>query len=180
MLDIAEQSQASLRQDASTQAVFQSAFEEHVHASSSYENRARSSSWGVAGGIGGVIGSFVGGIGAAGGGGSSSNSGNTQSALDGARQYTSFASQSMHASVEREAAARRRASRTAIRLATETERQSVTTKVVTNHNKAHALTMQYWEVLRQFEIGTDVEGVTLVCFVPLDLVRFLPQGSRSS
>jgi hypothetical protein len=180
VLDIAENARAATRQDASTQAVFTSAFEEHVRANSSYENDASSSSWGVAGGIGGVlggaIGALVGGVGAAGGGGSSSNSGNTKSALDGARQYTSFASQAMHSSVEKESAARRRAQRTAIRLATETETQTVTTKVIANHNKAHALTIQYWEVLRQFEITTDVEGVTLVCFVPLDLVRFLPEG----
>jgi hypothetical protein len=180
VLDVAERQQASTRQDASTQAVFQSAFEEHVRANSSYENEARSSSWGVAGGIGGVIGggigALVGGVGAAGGGGKSSNSGNTKSALDGARQYTSFAGESMHSSVEKESAARRRAERSAIRLATETDSRTVTTKVVTNHNKAHALTVQFWEVLRQYGIRTDVEGVTLVCFVPLDLVRFLPEG----
>ena len=38
--------------------------------------------------------------------------------------------------------------------------------------------MQYWEVLRKFDIGTDVEGVTLTCFVPLDLVRFLAAGEQ--
>ena len=182
VLDIAERSQAATRADSSTQAVFESAFEEHVRASSTYENRARSSSWGVAGGIGGVlagpVGALVGGVGAAGGSGKSSNSGNTTSALDGARQYSSLAAQSMHSSVEREAAARRRAERTSIRLATETDSETVTTKVVTNHNKAHALTMQYWEVLRKFDIGTDVEGVTLTCFVPLDLVRFLAEGEQ--
>lgn len=182
VLDIAERSQSATRQDSSTQAVFESAFEEHVRASSTYENRARSSSWGVAGGIGGVlagpIGALVGGVGAAGGSGSSSNSGNTRSALDGARQYSSFAAQSMHSSVEREASGRRRAERTSIRLATETDRESVTTKVISNHNKAHALTIQYWEVLRKFDITTAVEGVTLVCFVPLDLVRFLPEGQQ--
>ena len=182
VLDIAERSQSATREDSSTQAVFESAFEEHVRASSTYENRARSSSWGVAGGIGGVlagpVGALVGGVGAAGGSGKSSNSGNTTSALDGARQYSSMAAQSMHSSVEREAAARRRAERTSIRLATETDSETVTTKVITNHNKAHALTVQYWEVLRKFDIGTDVEGVTLTCFVPLDLVRFLAEGEQ--
>ncbi|MDZ7632225.1 MAG: hypothetical protein U5K74_12995 [Gemmatimonadaceae bacterium] len=89
-LDIAEQQHSSLREDASTSAVFDSAFEEHVNASSSYRNEARSSSWGVAGGIGAVIGPVAFGIGAGGGGGKSSNSGNTRSALDGVRTYTSF------------------------------------------------------------------------------------------
>ena len=54
VLDIAERQHASTRQDASTQAVFESAFEEHVRANSTYENRARSSSWGIAGAIAGA------------------------------------------------------------------------------------------------------------------------------
>ena len=180
LLDVGEQSRARLRQDASTDAVFSSAFVETVRANSSYENEASSSSWGVAGGIGGVlggaVGALVGGVGASGGGGSSSNSGSTRSALDGARHYTSHAADNMHSSVEREASARRRAQRTAIRLATETDRETVTTKVVTNHNRTRALTLQYWEVLRHFRVMSEVEGVTLVCFVPLDVVRFLAAG----
>ncbi len=177
-LDIAERQHSSLRENTSAQATFDSAFEEHVNASSSYRNEARSSSWGVAGGIGAVLGPVALGIGAGGGGGKSSNNGNVQSALDGARTYTSTAAESMHRGVERQAAARRSAQRTSIRLATETDRETVTTKVITNHNKAHALTMQYWEVLRKFSASTEVEGVNLVCFVPLDVVRFLPPGQQ--
>ena len=177
-LDIAERQHSSLRENTSAQATFDSAFEEHVNASSSYRNEARSSSWGVAGGIGAVLGPVALGIGAGGGGGKTSNSGNVQSALDGVRTYTSTATESMHRNVERQAAARRSAQRTSIRLATETDRETVTTKVITNHNKAHALTIQYWEVLRQFAGTTEVEGVNLVCFVPLDIVRFLPPGQQ--
>jgi len=177
-VDIAEQQHSSLREDTSAQATFDSAFEEHVAAQSSYRNEARSSSWGVAGGIGAVLGPVALGIGAGGGGGKSSNSGNTRSSLDGARTYTSGTSEEMHRAVERQAAARRSAQRTAVRLATETDRESVSTKVVTNHNKAHALTVQYWEVLRQFSASTEIEGVNLVCFVPMDLVRFLPPGQQ--
>jgi hypothetical protein len=177
-LDVAERQHSSLREDASSQAVFESAFEEHVVASSRYRNEARASSWGVAGGIGAILGPVAVGIGAGGGGGSTSNNGSTRSALDGARSYTSNAAEDMHRSVERQASARRSAQRSSIRLATETDRETVTTKVITNHNKAHALTMQYWEVLRKFTGTTEVEGVNLVCFVPLDVVRFLPAGQQ--
>lgn len=177
-LDIVERQHSSLREDASSQAVFESAFEEHVVATSRYRNEARSSSWGVAGGVGAILGPVAIGIGAGGGGGKSSNNGSTRSALDGARTYASSAAEEMHRSVERQAAARRSAQRSSIRLATETDRESVTTKVIANHNKAHALTIQYWEVLRKFKSTTEVEGVTLVCFVPLDVVRFLPAGQQ--
>ena len=53
-LDIAEAQRSSLRESTSAQATFDSAFEEHVNAQSSYRNEARSSSSGVAGGIGAV------------------------------------------------------------------------------------------------------------------------------
>ncbi|MFK5646839.1 hypothetical protein ACI3ET_09965 [Ornithinimicrobium sp. LYQ121] len=176
VLDVFEQQQASVREDASASSVFTSAFEEHVTASSKYSNSARSSSWGVAGGIGAVLGPVVVGIGAGGGSGKSSNNGSTSSALDGVRTTTNTAAEDLHRQVESEASGRRRATRSSIRLARETETQSVTTKVITNHNKAHALTIQYWEVLRKFAASTEVEGTTLVCFVPLDIVRFLPPG----
>jgi hypothetical protein len=177
-LDVSERQHSALREDASTEAVFESAFEEHVSASSSYSNKARSSSWGVAGGIGAVLGPVALGIGAGGGGGKSSNSGSTRSALDGARTYASSAAEQMHRNVERQAAARRTAQRSSIRLATETDRETVTTRVIANHNKMHALTIQYWEVLRKFIATTEVEGVNLVCFIPLDVVRFLPAGQQ--
>lgn len=176
VLDVSEQQRAAVREDASAHSVFTSAFEEHVTASSRYSNSARSSSWGVAGGIGAVLGPVVVGVGAGGGSGKSSNSGSVSSALDGVRTTTNSASEDLHRQVESEASGRRRATRTSIRLARESETQSVTTKVITNHNKAHALTIQYWEVLRKFASTTEVEGTTLVCFVPLDIVRFLPAG----
>jgi outer membrane protein OmpA-like peptidoglycan-associated protein len=61
-------------------------------------------------------------------------------------------------------------------LATANETTEVTTKVITNHNRTRALTMQYWEVLRLFDVATVVEDVSLVCMVPLDVVDFLPSG----
>jgi len=65
-----------------------------------------------------------------------------------------------------------------MRMASSDESTTVTTKTITNHNKLHALTMQYFEVLRQFDITTAYDGVSLVCLVPLDLVWFLPPGQK--
>lgn len=176
-LDEEEQQRQRQQADASTQAVFDSAFTESVQGGSSYATHAESSSWGAAGGIGLAIGPLVIGGGAAGGGGSSNASGSSYNWLDGARGYTSFAAETMHNSVDRQATARRRAQRTSIRLASASDFETATTKVITNNNRIHALTVQYWEVLRHFEIATEIEGVTLVCFVPLEVVRFLPPFS---
>jgi hypothetical protein len=175
-LDYDEQQHQRQQSDSSTQAAFNSAFAESVRGSSSFSTSADSSSWGVAGGIGAAIGPVLVGIGAGGGGGSSSSSGSSSNSLDGSRNYVSTASSQAHNSVEREAAARRHAQRTGMRLATASDVEQVTTKVITNNNRAHALTMQYWEVLRHFEVSTVVDGVTLVCFVPLEVIRFLPPG----
>ena len=86
----------------------------------------------------------------------------------------------MHSALNRVAAASRRGSQTSIRVATETERTSVTTRIVTNHNKGHALTMQWWQVLRHFSVTSEVDDVQMVCFVPLELVQFLPEGQPFS
>ena len=65
-----------------------------------------------------------------------------------------------------------------MRLASATESESVTTKTITNHNHTHALTMQYWEVLRVFDVTTAIDGLSLTCLVPLQIVRFMPPGDR--
>lgn len=176
-LDADEQQRQRQASESSTAAVFSSAFTESVRGASSFSTHAESSSWGIAGGIGGFIAPVAFGIGAGGGGGSADSSGHSSNSLDGARNFTSNAASQAHNSVEREAAARRHAQRTGIRLATASDTEQVTTKVITNNNRAHALTMQYWEVLRHFDVTAAVDGVTLVCFVPLEVVRFLPPGA---
>lgn len=165
--------------DSTTQSTFDSAFNETQRGGSSFATHADSSSFGVSA-SNGLIGGLLGGFGISGGGSSSNNSGNSYSWMDGAKSYASRAAEQMHSGVERQASSRRRQQRTSVRLASATDTESVTTKVVTNNNRAHALTMQYWEVLRHFDVGTAVEGVTLVAFVPLEVVRFLPPGEPLS
>lgn len=176
-LNYNEQQQASQQSDSSTQAVFNSAFAEHVRGASHFSTSADSSSWGVSGGIGAILGPIGIGIGAGGGGGSTNSSGSSSNSLDGTRDYVSTAASQAHNSIERQASARRNAQRTGMRLATASDNEQVTTKVITNNNRNHALTMQYWEVLRHYEVSTAIEGVTLVCFVPLEVIRFLPAGA---
>lgn len=166
-------------QDSSAIAVFRSAFDEasrggsHIDSSSSTGSVAAEASTGI-------IGAIFGGGGVSGGYSSSSSSGNTNSWQNTSRDFTSNAAQDMHSAISRVAAASRRGSQTSIRMASETERTQVTTRVVTNHNKGHALTMQWWQVLRHFSVSSEVDDVQLVCFVPLELVQFLPEGQPFS
>lgn len=162
-------------QDSSAAAAFQSAFDEaasggsHMDASSQTGSVAAEASTGI-------IGAIIGGGGVSGGYSSSSSSGNTSSWQNTSRDFTSNSAQNMHSALNRVAAASRRGSQTSIRVASETERTQVTTRVVTNHNKGHALTMQWWQVLRHFTVTSEVDDVQLVCFVPMELVQFLPEG----
>ena len=166
-------------QDTSALAVFDSAFDEAVNGGSAMRSSSRTGSVAATASTG-IIGAIFGGGGVSSGYSTSSSSGSTSSWQNTSRDFTSSAAEQMHSSLGRVAAASRRGTRASIRMATATERTQVTTRVVTNHNKGHALTMQWWEVLRHFSVTSEVNDVQLVCFVPLELVQFLPQGEPFS
>lgn len=151
--------------DTSTDATFSSAFNEVINGRSAFRNDSSTSS---------VGGSFFGLI--SGGSGSSSSSGTTASSLQGQRDTTQHATEATHSAAQNSASARRTASRTGMRTANASESQSVTTKTITNHNHTRALTMQYWEVLRLYDVTTAIDGLTMTVLVPLQVIRFMPPG----
>lgn len=158
----------------SVQATFAAGFNESAQGGSAYDAHSNSFSVAAAAGGGGVFpfGAFAGGVATSYG--QANAQGSTSTWMSGARQSTSNAAQNTQAAVSRRASAVRSSARAAMRLATASESTQVTTKVITNHNKTRALTMQYWEVLRLFDVTTVVEDVRLVCLVPLDIIDFLP------
>lgn len=166
-------------QDSSALATFRSAFDEATRGGSHIDSSSQTGSVAAEASTG-IVGAIFGGGGVSGGYSSSSSSGNTSSWQNTSRDFASNASQDMHSALTRVAAGSRRGSQTNIRVASETERTQVTTRIVTNHNKIHALTMQWWQVLRHFTVSSEVDDVQLVCFVPLELVQFLPQGEPFS
>jgi hypothetical protein len=162
--------------DSSTSAVFRSAFDESAAGGSRMKVNTESGSFGGGLGIGAIFGPIVAGLGIGGGYSDSTTTGSTSSWQSASRDYVSNASQDFHSSLARQASARREASRSSVRLASSTERREVVTKVITNHNHNHALTMQYWQVLRHFGVSSVVDDIQLVCFVPLEVVQFLPSN----
>ena len=150
--------------DTSTNATFNSAFDEAASGGSSFSTHSDTSSWGV---------NF---LVAAGGGGSSDSNGVSNSWMQGQRDAAENAAQTTHSAAENQASARRSAARTGMRLASSSESEQVTTKTITNHNHLHALTMQYWEVQRLYDVRTEVEDLDFVCLVPMQIVRFMPPG----
>jgi hypothetical protein len=155
--------------DTSTNATFNSAFQEAVKGQSEFQSEASSSSVGA---------SFFGLV--SGGSGSSSSSGTSKESLEGQRNTAQQAAETTHSAAENQASARRTAAHTGMRLASASESESVTTKVVTNHNHAHALTMQYWEVQRLYDVTTAIDGLSLTVLVPLQVVRFMAPGQPAT
>ncbi len=161
-----EQQQAM--SDTSTLATFQSAFSEAITGSSRFSTD--SSSWSVGGTI----------IVASGGYGASHSSGTSSTSLQGQRDSSQRAAETTQSYAANQASARRTANRTGMRLATASESEAVTTRTITNHNHTRALTMQYWQVLRNYDVTTVIDGLNLVCLVPMQIVRFMPPSQPQS
>ena len=68
------------------------------------------------------------------------------------------------------------ARRISMRAATSSEKDSVATRIIANHNHSHAMTIQYWEVVRRYKLETSIDSIDLMLFVPLKPIQFLPLG----
>lgn len=68
------------------------------------------------------------------------------------------------------------ARRVSMRVATSNEKDSVATRIIANHNHSHAMTIQYWEVVRRYKLETSIDSIDLMLFVPLKPIQFLPMG----
>lgn len=177
-LDISEAQRFDEATDTSTQAVFESAFDESVRGGSRMKTSSSTGGFGIGGGAAGFFDGILAGIGIAGGYGSTSSGGSSSSWQNTSKDFVSSANEEFHSQLSRQAKARRSAMRTAVRAATATETSSLTTKRIANHNHCHALTVQYWDVLRHYAISSKVDDVQLVAFVPLELIPWLPAGQE--
>lgn len=163
---------------------FSSAFDEAVNASSKMHSESKSGSFGLGtaiAGVGKIYGfNVMSGGGASGGYGAGSTTGSSSSSQDTSRDFVSRAAQSFSSNLARKASLKRRATRTSIRTATTSSREESTTRIIANRNHSHALTMQWFEVLRRFTVTTQVDGVDLVCLVPMELIPFAQPNQPST
>ncbi|HSE32936.1 MAG TPA: hypothetical protein VLA93_15285, partial [Pyrinomonadaceae bacterium] len=74
--------------------------------------------------------------------------------------------------INQSAAAVRSQRATVIQTLGQGERQRVETEVIANHNHCHALTMQFFEVLRHFQVLEELAEVRECLFVPFLMTRF--------
>lgn len=103
-----------------------------------------------------------------------SGSGASNSSQRDSYDEASRAAQSFQTSIKTESERIASANRTSIRVASSEESEAVSSRIIANHNHSHVMTVQYWEVARRYRLETCIDGIELLLFVPLELVRFMP------
>ncbi|MBO1419624.1 hypothetical protein, partial [Streptomyces sp. FH025] len=141
---------------------------EEQHGSSQAFQVSRSSS------SGGSIGVSFFGIG---GGGSWSESSNTGFATavsrsTGVKSVAEEATQRISARTQQLATAARSRNMTVVRETTQSEKDQVLTRVVTNYNHMHAMSVQYYEVVQVYNVTTRPTKLERCLFIPLQELNF--------
>ncbi|MGN2390370.1 hypothetical protein [Pelomicrobium sp. G1] len=139
-----------------------------VRESLSGGSEASASSFGGGLGIGAIIGPVGGLLGIGGG-----TSGASSSAWQNASRTTAASSlQQLRDRVSQAATAVRSQRSTVIQTVRQGETMRVQTEVVANHNHCHAITIEYFEVLRHFLVRNKLVDVQECLLVPLLMSRF--------
>ena len=126
--------------------------------------------WGAGGGIGlGIpIGAGFLGIGVAGGAGGASSTAWQNSA----RGLAAFAAQNLSDRTQQASSAVRSQRATVVVSQRQSESVSVTSEIVANYNHCHAITIEYFEVLKHYRVDQQLASVSECLFVPLLMTKF--------
>lgn len=158
--DAREQLTASLSRDRDINEVANAAFRENLSGSSSATTGA------VGGGLGLAIGPLV--IGGGGGSGWASSS----ASADSARAFSAETMNSLRDQTSQAVSAVRDQRSTVVNTVSQSENVTAITESIANYNRCHALTIQYFEVLRHFAVQERLAGVSECLFVPLEMGLF--------
>ncbi|MEF9881174.1 hypothetical protein [Streptomyces sp. P9-A4] len=123
---------------------------------------------------GGSIGVALFGMGAGGNWGESSNTGFTTavSRSTGVKSVAEEAAQRISARTQQLATAARSRNMTVVRETTQSEKDQVVTRVVTNYNHMHAMSVQYYEVVQVYNVTTKPTKLERCLFIPLQELNF--------
>ncbi len=142
--------------------------------SESLRGGSKATTWGAATGggaaLGGTIGAFF--LGATGGHSLGIGQGSSSAWQDSSRKVSAQGLNQLRDQVQQGASAVRNQRSTVVQVQREAERFKVQTEVVANHNHCHALTVEYFEVLRHYAIEQQLAQVTECLFIPLLMSAF--------
>jgi hypothetical protein len=110
-------------------------------------------------------------------GGSASGSTTTTEAMSasssfGSRDLAASYAQNINDRSQQNASSVRNRRASIVREVSQSEHEEISTRVVTNYNHMHALTVQYYEVVQAFRVTTQLEQAERCLFVPLQLLEF--------
>lgn len=120
---------------------------------------------GVSGGIAGFVGEALGAVGVSIGGGGA----HSTSESHGRRRLQATTVQNLTDSVVQGASSMRSLRSSVVTQSQEIERDEVRTRAVENHNRNHAMTVQYFQVLEHYNIQTELVDETDVLMIPYDI-----------
>jgi hypothetical protein len=127
---------------------------------------SEASTWAAGGGLGLAIGPLI--IGGGGGGGGASSSAWQNSS----RNLAANSLQQLRDRTSQSASSVRSQRSTVVQAVNQHETMRVQTEVVANHNHCHAITIEYFEVLRHFMVEQRLADVQECLFVPLLMSKF--------
>jgi hypothetical protein len=127
-----------------------------------------SSSHGASGGISG----FLWGAGASASTATNRGLATNVSRTSGYRGLTTSTAQHIQDRTQQLATSSRDLHATAVVETSEAESTAVSTRVVTNYNHMHALTIEYWEVIQEYEVRTWTDRCDRCLFIPMQVLRF--------
>lgn len=163
-----EELSANLSRDRDVSEVMNSAFSENIRASSQVQSKT--SGWSAGASVGFPIGPVM--IGVSGGYSSSKSSANSSASQDANRNLSANSLNKLRDSINQSATSLRSQRSTVVQTVSQNESFAVTTEVIANYNHCHALTMQYFEILRHIVIEQKLVDVQECLFVPLPMDKF--------
>jgi hypothetical protein len=90
----------------------------------------------------------------------------------GDRDVSASLMQQVQDRTEQHAGSTRNRRASAVREVSQSEHDSVSTRIVANYNHMHALTVQYFEVVQVYRVDVKVHRIDRVLFIPLELLDF--------
>jgi len=107
-------------------------------------------------------------------GGESGNSSNviSVSSSEGKRDVSAEATQEIVASTHQHAASARNRRASIVRDASQEEHEEVTTRMITNYNHSHAMSVHYYEVVQIYKTVTRLARAERCLFVPMKIINF--------
>jgi len=159
-----------------TSAILTNAINKLSQASSHSDYTTTTGGFGASAGIGFLAGAVAGLFGLSGSYSRSHGEANSNSMQSDRYNEVSTTAQNYQQAISSESNKYAQARRVSIQTASSEVTDSVATKIIANHNHSHAMTIQYWEVMRRYRLESCIDSIDLVLFVPLKLIPFLKES----